>query len=199
MYIVYEMKIPYINAESNKITFMNISYLKKTKIILFSVLFGFNTSILAEVTKLKLTNINGSEQMMSEYIGQQKWVLVNVWSPTCSFCIQELPKITIFKKNNPEVAVIAVTIDYPSFEYGRIEIVKKFLEKFPQEYPIFLADIDQVSELIDMRLVGIPLIALFNPKGEPVARWPGEIEVDEIEKFIENFEEDNDPLSSGFN
>ena len=69
----------------------------------------------------------------------------------------------------------------------------------PQEYPIFLADIDQVSELIDMRLVGIPLIALFNPKGEPVARWPGEIEVDEIENFIENFEEDNDPLSSGFN
>ena len=112
MYIVYEMKIPYINAESNKITFMNISYLKKTKIILFSVLFGFNTSIPAEVTKLKLTNINGSEQMMSEYIGQQKWVLVNVWSPTCSFCVQELPKITIFKKNNPEVAVIAVTVSY---------------------------------------------------------------------------------------
>ena len=95
------MKISYINAESNKITFMNISYLKKTKIILFSVLFGFNTSIPAEVTKLKLTNINGSEQMMSEYIGQQKWVLVNVWSPTCSFCVQELPKITILKKKQP--------------------------------------------------------------------------------------------------
>jgi thioredoxin-like negative regulator of GroEL len=50
-----------------------------------------------------------------------------------------------------------------------------------------------------MRLVGIPLVALFNPEGKPVARWPGEIEIDEIEKFIANFKEDNDPLSSEFN
>ncbi len=64
---------------------------------------------------------------------------------------------------------------------------------------MFLADIEQVSDLIGMRLVGIPLVALFNPEGKPVARWPGEIEIDEIEKFIVNFKEDNDPLSSEFN
>ena len=68
------------------------------------------------------------------------------------------------------------------------------MKEYPQDYPIFLADIDQVSKLIGMRLVGIPLIALFNPEGKPVARWPGEIEIDEIEKFIANYEEDNDPL-----
>ena len=64
---------------------------------------------------------------------------------------------------------------------------------------MYLADIEQVSDLIGMRLVGIPLVALFNPEGKPVARWPGEIEIDEIEKFIANFKEDNDPLSSEFN
>ena len=49
-----------------------------------------------------------------------------------------------------------------------------------------------------MRLVGIPLIALFNPEGKPVARWPGEIEINEIEKFITDYKENNDPLSSEF-
>ena len=178
---------------------MKIHYSKKIKLILISVLLGLNMASFAEPRKFSLIDINGIEQAMSDYIGQQKWVLVNVWSPTCSFCVQELPKIGEFKKSNPEISVIAVTLDYPSFEYGRIDIIKKFLEGFPQDYPIFLADIEQVSTLIGMRLVGIPLIALFNPKGKPVARWPGEIEIDEIENFIANYKEDNDPLSSGFN
>jgi len=152
----------------------------------------------SETTKLMLFDTNGVKQAMDNYIGGQKWVLLNVWSPDCSFCVQELPKITLFKKNNPEVPVFAVTLDYPSFKYGRIDVIKEFLKKHPQDYPIFLADIDQVSNLIGMRLVGIPLITLFNPEGKPVARWPGEIEIDEIENFIANYEEDNDPLSSEF-
>ena len=178
---------------------MKIHCLKKIKLILFFALFGLNIPSHGEATKLMLFDINGVEQAMSDYIGHQKWVLLNVWSPSCSFCVQELPKITLFKKNNPDVPVIAVTLDYPSFEYGRIDIIKKFLKKYPQDYPVFLADIDQVSNLIGMRLVGIPLVTLFNPEGKPVARWPGEIEIDELEKFIANYKEDNDPLTSEFN
>jgi thiol-disulfide isomerase/thioredoxin len=178
------MKNAYINVESNKICFMKFLYIKKLKLILFIFLLGLNLSSSADVTKLTLIDTNGVERAMSDYIGQETWVLVNVWSPTCSFCVQELPKISLFKKSNPEVPVIAVTLDYPSFEYGRIDIIKTFLKKYPQDYPMFLADIGQVSDLIGMRLVGIPLVALFNPEGKPVARWPGEIEIDEILKRI---------------
>ena len=177
---------------------MKIYYLRKIKLIVFISILGLSTPSYSESTKLTLFDINGIERAMNDYIGHQKWVLLNVWSPSCSFCVQELPKITLFKKNNPEVPIIAVTLDYPSFEYGRIDVINEFLKKYPQDYPIFLADIDQVSKLIGMRLVGIPLIALFNPEGKPVARWPGEIEINEIEKFITNYKEDNDPLSSGF-
>ena len=177
---------------------MKIYYLRKIKLIVFISILGLSAPSYSESTKLTLFDVNGIERAMNDYIGHQKWVLLNVWSPSCSFCVQELPQITLFKKNNPEVPVIAVTLDYPSFEYGRIDIINGFLKKYPQDYPIFLADIDQVSKLIGMRLVGIPLIALFNPEGKPVARWPGEIEINEIEKFITNYKEDNDPLSSGF-
>jgi len=177
---------------------MKIYCLRKIKLIVFISILGLSAPSYSESTKLTLFDVNGIERAMNDYIGHQKWVLLNVWSPSCSFCVQELPQITLFKKNNPEVPVIAVTLDYPSFEYGRIDVINKFLKKYPQDYPIFLADIDQVSELIGMRLVGIPLIALFNPEGKPVARWPGEIEIDEIENFIANYKEDTDPLSSKF-
>ena len=173
---------------------MKIYCLRKIKLIVFISILGLSAPSYSENTKLTLFDVNGIERAMNDYIGHQKWVLLNVWSPSCSFCVQELPQITLFKKNNPEVPVIAVTLDYPSFEYGRIDVINEFLKEYPQDYPIFLADIDQVSKLIGMRLVGIPLIALFNPEGKPVARWPGEIEIDEIEKFIANYEEDNDPL-----
>ena len=177
---------------------MKIYCLTKIKSIVFISILGLSAPSYSESTKLTLFDVNGIERAMNDYIGHQKWVLLNVWSPSCSFCVQELPQITLFKKNNPEVPVIAVTLDYPSFEYGRIDVINEFLKEYPQDYPIFLADIDQVSKLIGMRLVGIPLIALFNPEGKPVARWPGEIEINEIEKFITNYKEDNDPLSSGF-
>ena len=114
--------------------------IKKIKFILFIILCGLSTSSHSEVTKLMLFNTDGIEQSMSDYIGRNKWVLVNVWSPSCSFCVQELPKVSLFKRNNPDVSIIAVTLDFPSFEYGRIEIIKAFLMKYPQNYPIFLAD-----------------------------------------------------------
>ena len=107
--------------------------IKKIKFILFIILCGLSTSSHSEVTKLMLFNTDGIEQSMSDYIGRNKWVLVNVWSPSCSFCVQELPKVSLFKRNNPDVSIIAVTLDFPSFEYGRIEIIKAFLMKYPQK------------------------------------------------------------------
>ena len=85
------MKNAYINVESNKICFMKFLYIRKLKLILFIILSGLNLSSSADVTKLTLIDTNGVERSMSDYIGQQTWVLVNVWSPTCSFCVQELP------------------------------------------------------------------------------------------------------------
>ena len=142
----------------------------------------------AGATDTRLVRVDGVEQSMSDYIGRGRWVIVNVWSPSCTFCVQELPHVERFSREHSDVTVLGITVDYPSFGYGKIDIIRAFLARHPLDYPIFLADIDQASEVIGNRLVGIPLIAIFHPDGEVLVRWPGYIDVREIEDFMQNYE-----------
>jgi len=137
---------------------------------------------------MQLERLDGTYETMSEYIGKGRWVVVNVWSPTCSSCVEELPDVIRFHENHPGIAVLGVTIDFPSFEYGKPEIIRDFLSKQPIGYPLFLADQELASRLIGKELIAIPLIAIFHPDGHAVARWPGRIDPAEIEEFITQYE-----------
>lgn len=170
-------------------------------IMLSVLLFLFSLTVQANATNIELERVNGNKQSMSDFIGKGKWVVVNVWSPTCTACVKELPHIETFRKKHEDtVIVLGLTIDYPSFAYGKIDIIRDFLETRPIHYPLFLADLELASEVIGNRLVGIPLIAIFHPDGDVVARWPGYIDTREIEEFMTNYKDyvPDDELSSGF-
>lgn len=147
---------------------------------------------------MRLVNISGIEEPLSSHIGKGQWVVVNIWSPTCSACVIELPQIKKFIARNPKIPMIGVTLDFPSFAYGKIDILRNFVKRTPLDYPLYLADIDQASQLIGRRLTGIPSIAIFHPDGRALVTWPGVVEIDEIEKFIKNYADNTDPLSGGF-
>lgn len=169
-----------------------------TRSILITLLLLVSIPAKADALNMSLMNINGSEEQMSNYIGKGKWTVVNVWSPTCSACVTELPQIKKFIARNPNVPVLGVTLDFPSFGYGKIDIVQDFVKQTPLDYPLFLADIEQTSQLIGRWLVGIPSVAIFHPDGRSLVTWPGVVEIDEIEKYIKNYKEDPDPLSAEF-
>ena len=171
---------------------MTMLYIRTLLVLLLTIPMHVNA------TDMQLVNLNGAEEPLNNYIGNGQWVVVNVWSPTCSACIIELPRIKKFISRNPDIPVLGVTLDFPSFGYGRIEILQNFVARTPLDYPLFLADMDMASELIDMRLVGIPLIAIFHPDGRPVVRWLGQIEVEEIEQYIKHYKEETDPLRTDF-
>lgn len=143
---------------------------------------------MAGAPDVSLERINGKQEAMSRYIGNGQWVVVNVWSPTCSSCVEELPDVIQFHENHPDIPVLGVTIDFPSFEYGKPDIIRGFLEKQPLDYPLFLADRELASDLIGNDLIAIPLIAIFHPDGHAVARWPGRINPGEIDEFINNYD-----------
>jgi len=165
-----------------------ISIAKLTAVFVTCLSIFVPASIDANAPKIHLMRVDGVIQSMTDYIGQSKWVVVNVWSPTCTACVKELPQVQRFeKKYRGEVLVLGVTIDFPSFAYGKIDIIKNFLKKHPLNYPIFLADLESASEVIGNRLVGIPLTAIYHPDGRVLARWPGSIDINEIEEFMENY------------
>ena len=158
-------------------------------------------AVQAEAPAIALKRVdNGALGNMGDYIGQGQWVVVNVWSPSCGFCVRELPLVEkLHADRGQQLSVLGVTIDFPSFGYGRIDTIEAFLQTRPLAYPLFLADMAMASELIGMRLVGIPLIAIFHPDGRPLVRWPGKIEPEEIYRFIDNYEEvEEDELSLDF-
>ena len=139
---------------------------------------------------LELENIDGSKQDIGQLTGQGRWVVMNVWSPSCSFCVQELPQIQAFhQKHSDTVDVIGITLDYPSFEYGKINVIKRFLSKYPIAYPLYLADHAMASEVIGSYLKAIPLLVIFHPDGRVLGRWPGEISIPELEEFIRSYEQ----------
>jgi thiol-disulfide isomerase/thioredoxin len=159
--------------------------------VLLTVILFVHTHIAEAIAPdIELQRVNGEMQSMADFIGKGKWVVINVWSPTCTACVRELPNIEAFrKKHKDNVIVLGLTIDYPSFAYGRIEIIRDFLEQKPIHYPLFLADLDMASDVIGNRLVGIPLIAIFHPDGNVLARWPGNIDTSEIEEFMANHQD----------
>lgn len=147
---------------------------------------------------MRLVNIHGLEEPLNQHIGKGRWVVVNIWSPTCSACVIELPQIKKFIARNPQIPMLGVTLDFPSFEYGKMDILQDFVKRTPLGYPLFLADIDLASQLIGRRLTGIPSISIFHPDGRALVTWPGVVEIGEIEKFIKNYKDNTDPLSEKF-
>ncbi len=168
------------------------------QIVLISLLLLMPLSIKADALNMSLVNIDGIEVPLNSHIGKGQWVVVNTWSPTCSACVTELPQIRTFIKRNPDVPLLGVTLDFPSFGYGKMDILREFIKQEPLDYPLFLADIEQASEVIGRWLVGIPSMTIFHPDGRPLVTWPGVVEIDEIEKFIANFKEEDDPLAKEF-
>jgi thiol-disulfide isomerase/thioredoxin len=171
------------------------------KMIGFFLLALTAQTVVAAAPQVELVRIDGVTQPMSDYIGHGKWVVINVWSPTCSACVKELPALEKFRaKHAEDVTVLALTLDFPSFEYGKIDVIRKFLKSHPLDYPIFLADLDQTAAVIGNRLVAIPLLAIFHPDGRVLARWPGSIDIGEIEEFMRNYKDyaPEDDLSFGF-
>ena len=176
----------------------NLNYILMIRPIFITLLLLISLPLNATPPDMRLFNISGSEEPMSNYIGKGQWVVVNVWSPTCSACVIELPQIKKFITRNPEVPMLGVTLDFPSFAYGKIDVLKDFVARNPLDYPLFLADIDQASKLIGRWLVGIPSISIFHPDGRALVTWPGVVEIDEIEKYIANYKEEDNPLTEGF-
>lgn len=168
------------------------------RIILISVFLLLPLSIKADALSISLVNIADVEEPLNNHIGKGQWVVVNTWSPTCSACVIDLPVIKKFIARNPDVPVLGVTLDFPGFGYGKMDILQAYIKKDPLDYPLFLADIEQASEVIGRWLVGIPSITIFHPDGRALVTWPGVVEIDEIEKFIANYEEEDELLSDGF-
>ena len=152
-------------------------------------------SVRADGPNVIFEDLQGNHRNVYEFIGHGKWTLVNIWSPTCIQCRIEMPDLNKFHQEHHEIdaTVLGITIDYPSFKYGKKDLAEAFIKKYGITFPILMGDQDLASEISGERLRAIPTTYFFHPEGKLVARWPGIVKREELEEFIQQYEpETND-------
>ncbi len=133
-----------------------------------------------------LSGLDRRTHQLPEYVGKGKWVVLNVWSPWCPPCRQELPGLVDFhhEHRDRDAVVLGVAIDYPSFAYPDRGKVEDFVNQYVIDLPVWLADSSQVAKLTGQALDLIPVSFIYAPDGRLVARWNGVISGAAIERIM---------------
>lgn len=160
-------------------------------ILTTSLLMTANRSAVAG--EVQLEDVDGKQHLLSEYIGQGKWTVLNIWGPGCPPCIEEMPELSRFhdKFHKKTAIVVGIAIDFPSYGYAKKEKVRSFMDEYLIEFPVLLSD-ESISRKLDAgRLEGLPTTYIYTPEGKMVAMQVGAITGSLLENFISQYEEKN--------
>jgi len=124
---------------------------------------------------------------MSEYIGNGKWTVLNIWGPGCPPCREEMPDLVYFHENHhdKDAQVVGVAIDFPSYGYADKDKVAAFTEEFLIDFPILLSDASITERLGLGVLQGLPTTYVYYPDGKVAGMQVGGITADILERFID--------------
>ena len=103
---------------------------------------------------------DGAEFAMGGFLGRP--LLVNFWATWCPPCVEELPMLEAFwRENGPKgLQIVGLAIDQPSS-------VRRFLERQPLSFPIGLAGLEgtQLAKSLGNTAGGLPFTVFFDQDG----------------------------------
>lgn len=109
-----------------------------------------------------------------------KPLLVNFWATWCPPCVEEMPMIDAFFRENSGKGwqVIGLAIDQPS-------AVRKFLTKTPVSYPIGLAGLEgtELVKQLGNTAGGLPFSFVIDGEGTVAARKMGKLEPSDLQAW----------------
>lgn len=137
------------------------------------------------VNDIALEDTAGKMQRLDQYIGQGKWVVLNIWGPGCPPCREEMPDLVRFHDKHVEhdAMVVGIAIDFPGYGYADKTKVIEFAEEYLIDFPLLLSDAS-ISERLGLGMLqGLPTTYIYSPEGEVVGMQVGAI----TEKILDNF------------
>ena len=163
----------------------NLHILNRINLLVF-ILFLITSFSIQASGDIVLKSIDDSNHKLSEYIGQGKWVVLNIWGTRCPPCREEMPELVRFhdEHKDDDAVVVGIAIDFPSYGYANKDEVIAFAEDFLIDFPVLLSD-SRITEKTGLgRLEGLPTTYLFNPDGDVVGVQVGMITKNILESFI---------------
>jgi thiol-disulfide isomerase/thioredoxin len=111
---------------------------------------------------------------------QGKPLVINFWATWCTPCIEEMPLIDAFFRENESKGwqVLGLAIDQPSR-------VKQFLNQFPVQYKIGLAGLNgtELGKMLGNDVGGLPFTVVLDANGQLIQRKLGKLAPDDIKKW----------------
>ncbi|MGJ7510658.1 TlpA disulfide reductase family protein [Variovorax sp. GT1P44] len=109
-----------------------------------------------------------------------KPMLINFWATWCPPCVEEMPMIDAFFRENAANGwqVVGLAIDQPS-------AVRKFLAKTPVSYPIGMAGLNgtELVKQLGNTAGGLPFTLFVDGGGSVAARKMGKLEVGDLQSW----------------
>ena len=113
---------------------------------------------------------------------QGKPLVINFWATWCTPCIEEMPLIDAFFRENESKGwqVLGLAIDQPSR-------VRQFLSQFPVNYKIGLAGLNgtELAKKLGNDVDGLPFTIVLDAKGQLKQRKLGKLTPNDIKKWAE--------------
>jgi len=151
------------------------------------VLIGLSQTSLAENG---LTDLEGEAAQFSDYVHEDRWLVVMIWSWTCPICANEMPRYARFHDRHMDdrLAVLGISLDGPA----AVMEGWGFTEEHGVTFPNLIAKGEDVARFFYQQtgqsLRGTPTFLLYAPGGELKAVQVGPVPPENIEVFIKNQE-----------
>ena len=168
----------------NNLRFLNTFFVKK--ISLLSLLGLLLLSPLASAEIKGFEDFNGKPQVLENYTGKGKWLVVMMWASDCHICNREAHEYVDFHLVHSDVdaTVLGISLDGAS----RKKAAEKFIKKHSIDFPNIIAEPEYVStlyrDLTGSFFAGTPTIMVYSPDGELKAATAGAVPTTLIEDFI---------------
>ena len=111
-----------------------------------------------------------------------KPLVVNFWATWCPPCVEELPMLNEFYRQNAANGwqVVGLAIDQPS-------AVRKFLQKMPLQFPIGLAGMGgtELGRSLGNLTGGLPFTVVLGGGGQVLHRKMGQLTADDLRHWAE--------------
>ena len=132
----------------------------------------------AEFWRQRFMQPGGGELATADFRGRP--LLVNFWATWCPPCIEELPMIEAFWRQNGSkgLQVLALAIDQPS-------AVRRFLERQPLSFPVGLAGLEgtQLSRSLGNAAGGLPFTVFFDKNGGIYRQKLGQLVQNDLDQW----------------
>lgn len=133
-----------------------------------------------------LRTTKGESVQLQQYAGGGKWLVVMIWSVTCSICLEEMPRYSDFhlQRKDRDIHVLGVSLDGQE----SAAVIRAYMQDLGVRFPTVIAELGSFARWYQSELGeslrGTPTFLLYTPQGKLIANNPGPMRISALESYI---------------